>query len=303
MDWNDLKLILAVCRSGSLSGAARLLGVNHSTVFRRINQIETSMGVRFFERLPHGYDMTEAGEAVMRVAERIDNQVLDLARELQGKDLRLQGSIRVTAPEGITVFLLGSYLEKFCRQHPNIHIDLVTTSTTLELVRREADLAIRVTSNPPDTTIGHRICRFKSTFYATQSYLEKTGELPLNQHKLIIMEDGLDWLPRSIWKTKEQINANLIFRSNNMLAVLNAVKSDLGITALPCFVGDRQKELVRLIDPPKALDNELWVLIHPDLRRTARVRILMSALVEAFSCDAPLIEGKAETQAMSMLKT
>ena len=167
MQWNDLSIVLEICRAGTLAGAARALGVNHSTVFRRLNNIEDKMGVRFFERLPHGYVMTGAGEAAMRAAENIDDVVLGLSRDLLGKDTRLQGPISITAAEGVSLHLLGPCLEQFCRQHPQINIKLLVTSSDLQLSRREADLAVRVTNDPPDSSLGRRLCRFRILSHQT----------------------------------------------------------------------------------------------------------------------------------------
>jgi len=292
MEWSDLKIILAICRTGSLSAAARILELNHSTIFRRINNIEKKMGVRFFERLPQGYAMTEAGEAAMSAAERIEIDVLGLTREIQGKDLRLQGTIRVTAPAGISLTLLGPHLAQFCKTHPDIHIDLIATSHTLELSRREVDLAIRVTKKPPDTSIGRRICNFKTSIYATRPYLNKHKNISLDQHNWLMTDDQMEWLPASIRKNKEKANINVVYSSNNILAVLNAAKEGLGIAPLPCFIGDSEKKLHRVIEPPEELTSELWVLTHSDLRNTARVRALLTFLHNAFSKQKDLLEGQ-----------
>ena len=125
LEWNDLNVILAICRAGSLSGAARLLGHNHSTIFRKINAIEEKTHVRFFERLPDGYRMTEAGQTAMRYAERIENEVHALGREVLGQDMRLQGKIRVTAPEGISTQITPRLFAKFCRQNPGVTIEMI----------------------------------------------------------------------------------------------------------------------------------------------------------------------------------
>ena len=292
MEWSDLKIILAICRSGSLSGAARILDLNHSTVFRRINTIEDMMGVRFFERLPQGYVMTEAGEAAMHAAERIETDVLGLTREILGKDLSLQGTVRVTAPLGISQTLLGPHLARFCKTHPDIHIDLIATSNTLELSRREADLAIRVTRNPPDTSIGRRVCDFRSCIYATRAYLARHNNYSLDDYEWLMTDDQMDWLPSSIRKNREQLRLKTVFSSNNVLTVMNATKEGLGVASLPCFIGDREKKLVRIIEPPEELTSELWVLTHSDLRYTARVRALLTFIHDAFREQADLFEGK-----------
>jgi DNA-binding transcriptional LysR family regulator len=291
MDWNDLNLVLAVCRAGTLSGAARALSVNHSTVFRRVNSIEKDLGVRLFDRQPSGYVMTDAGEVVQRAAERIDQEVDGLTRQLLGRDLRLQGPLRVTSPEGVALKLLGPILSEFSARHPGIQMDLIITSDALRLSRREADVAVRVTRKPPDNLIGRRICKFRFAMYASRRYMEKNRHTALEDHKWILTDDGFDQLPPALWKKKEHGSAQIVFSSNNAIATINAAKQGLGVAPLPCFLGDAEASLVRVIDPPEALTMDLWILTHPDLRKTARVRALMTHLVDSLESETPSIEG------------
>jgi len=292
MQWNDLSVVLAICRAGTLAGAARSLGQNHSTVFRRINSIEEKMGVRFFERLPHGYAMTDAGEIAMRAAERIDDEVLGLSRELIGRDLRLQGTIRLTAPEGITRYLIGPAIYEFCKQHPDIRIHMTITSSSLQLTRREADLAVRVTTTPPDSSLGRRVCGFRIARYATRSYLEKNPHGKLELYDWLVSEDGYDWLTEALAKKGIRTPAKKIMISNHANFLIEAVKQDLGVIQLPCFWGDNEAGLVRLDDSPADMMKELWLLTHEDLRNTARVRALMTFLHEALQPKVDLIEGR-----------
>jgi len=134
MDWNDLRIVLAICREGSLSGAAKVLGTSHSTVFRQIHAIEQKLSTRFFKRLSHGYEMTEAGETLLARAVRIEENILDLERELKSKDLRLEGGIRLTAPEGLTNYLLVPHLAEFHRKHPDIQIYFLSYPNALMYV-------------------------------------------------------------------------------------------------------------------------------------------------------------------------
>jgi DNA-binding transcriptional LysR family regulator len=292
MEWSDLKIVLAISRSGSLSGAAHLLSLNHSTVFRRINALEKNMGVRFFERLPNGYVLTEAGEAAMRVAERVELEMQTLTREIAGKDLSLQGTIHVTAPAGISLTLLRSHLARFCRLHPDIHINLIATSFTLELSRREADLAVRVTNTPPDTSIGRQVCDFKSAVYGAKKLFWNQKTQDLDSYDWCITEDQMDWLPSTLLKRKKQSGLKTVFSSNNVLAVMNAVKEGMGVATLPCFLGDQEKSLVRITRPLEELTSQLWVLTHSDLRNTARVRTLLTFLYDSLKKQKDLFEGK-----------
>jgi DNA-binding transcriptional LysR family regulator len=291
MDWNDLNLVLAICRTGTLSGAAKALGVNHSTVFRRVNAIERQLGVRLFDRQPDGYAMTEAGEAMQRTAEAIDERVHDLHRELLGRDLRLQGPLRITAPEGIAVRILTPLLSEFCAEHPRIRLSLITTSDALQLSRREADVALRVTRKPPEQLIGRRICRFRFALYAARSYLKTHSETELEDHRWILTEESFEQLPAALWKKKHRSTAQIQFTSNSLMATIAAVRRGLGVAPLPCFVGDDERSLVRLTDPLEELTMDLWVLTHPDLRSTARVSAMTAFLVEAMSRHKAQFEG------------
>jgi DNA-binding transcriptional LysR family regulator len=249
MDWDDLRIVLAICRAGSLTGAARALGMNKSTVFRQLNAIETKMGVRFFERIAQGYVMTEAGESVMHAAARMEEEAINLERELLGKDFRLQGDIRLTAPEGVATYMLTPVIAKFCKQHPEIRVEVVTTNAALELSRREADLAVRVTSKPPDTSLGRCIGDFNFCVYGSTRFLKKYGDVELTDLPWVTVLDEFDWLIPLVWKKKEQARERVVFSSTLTLTTISAVKEDMGVMVLPCFLGDREKGLRRVGEP------------------------------------------------------
>jgi DNA-binding transcriptional LysR family regulator len=292
LEWNDLTVILAICRAGSLSGAARILGHNHSTIFRKINAIEEKIGVRFFERLPDGYVMTEAGETALRYAERIEAEVHALGREVLGRDMRLQGKIRVTAPEGITLQMAPKLIAEFCRLHPNVSIEITGGSPAVDLTRREADVAIRATSSPPDTSLGRKVCDFRFGIYSSPQYLKQNKSRPLQEQNWCLIQGTVDWLVPLIWKKKPVGERQIIFSSSASLAVLNATAEGMGFTLMPCYLGDTDSRLVRVGEPLEALTIELWILTHPDLRHTARVKTLIAYLYPAFKKQADLFEGK-----------
>jgi len=292
LQWNDLKIVLAIGRAGTLSGAAQLLEQNHSTVFRQINAIEKKMGVRFFERLSTGYVKTEAGEVAAEVAERIDEEMNGLQRKLLGKDLRLQGTLRLTAPEGLSHTLLAPVIAKFCKLHSDIHVDLVVTSNALELSRREADIALRVTSKPPDTSIGRRICSFGFGLYATLSYLSCHTQTTLEDHNWLLTDESRNWFPNSDWNKIAKTQTRTVVSSNSIMSIVHACKNGLGVALLPCFLGDSEKKLVRVEEPSFKKSLELWILTHPDLRHTARVKALKTFLFESITQYKDLFEGK-----------
>ena len=292
LEWNDLTVILAICRSGSLSGAARALGQNHSTIFRKINAIEDKTGVRFFERLPDGYAMTDAGNSAMRYAERIESEVHALSREVLGQDMRLQGKIRVTAPEGMTTQIIPAMLADFCRQHPEVSVEIAGGHGALDLTRREADVAIRATKKPPDASLGRNVCDFRFAIYSSPKYLKRNKGKPMHEQQWCMIPGVIEWLVPQVFKKKEQAERQVVFASNTTLAVINATAAGMGFTLMPCYMGDTDKRLVRVGDPIEALTIELWILTHPDLRYTARVKALIAYLYDVLKKEADLFEGK-----------
>ena len=298
LEWSDLHVILAICRAGSLSGAARVLACNHSTVFRRINAIEQKTGVRFFERLQDGYAMTDAGRTAMLYAERIESEVHALGREVLGQDLRLQGKIRVTAPEGFTNQLAPALFAEFLQKNPEVSIDIVGGSTAVDLTRREADIAIRATSKPPDASLGKKVSAFRFAVYATPQYAKQHKHIPLPEQRWCLINGSGEWLVPMLWKKKDQVEQVTVFSSANALAVLNAAAEGIGMTFMPCYLGDAEKRLVRVTELIEPLTLELWLLTHPDLRHTARVKALMAYLQEKLKQQADLFEGNGHKQRM-----
>lgn len=292
LSWSDLHLLLAVCRAGSLAGAARILGKNHSTVFRRLNAIEEQTGVRFFERLSDGCKMTDAGRSALTYAERVEAEMHALSREVLGQDSRLQGKIRVTAPENFMAEWGPRLFAKFRRQHPEIVIEAIGDLGAADLSRREADIAIRATANPPPTAVGRAICDFRFAFYASREYRAQHPDVPLAEHDWVMVSGLTSWLVPHIWKKVAQGEERIVFSSPNIAAVMSAVAEGMGITLMSCYTGDTDKRIVRIAPPLEAKTIKLWLLTHEDLRHTARVKTLLAFLREELSAHADLFAGK-----------
>lgn len=280
LEWNDLSLILAVGRAGSLSGAARHLGVNHSTVFRRLGAIESRTGVRFFDRLPSGYQMTEAGEAAASCAERIESEVHVLGREILGQDTRLRGHIRVTAMETMAALVLPGPLADFSRRHRGLSIEIGGTAAALDLSRREAEVAIRATRKAPDASFGRKICKFRFGLYSTPDYLEANRDVPVQEMDWCVLRGIEGWMVPSVFKRAEDFNARVRLTGASIVSVVEAVASGAGITLLPSYAGALDDRLVQHGEFLERLTLDLWVLTHPDLKETVRVRALMDFLYE-----------------------
>ncbi|MBW2719269.1 MAG: LysR family transcriptional regulator [Deltaproteobacteria bacterium] len=293
LEWNDLAVLMAVCRSGSLSGAARELGHNHSTVFRRVNSIEERTGVRFFERLSNGYKMTAAGEIALRYAERVESEVFSLGREVLGQDARLRGKVRITGPESVTSIILPEALRAFTQEHPGVQFDLIGTSSVLDLARREADIAIRATRKPPNVTLGRKVCRFRFGLYASPDYLKVNQDRALHEMKWCLVSGFEGWLVPHIFNRLEDAEAQVVLAGDSTHIALHAAATGVGVTVLPCSMADPDPRVTRIGDPIERLTLDLWVLTHSDLRDTARVKVLMAYLYDCLHSRRALFEGTA----------
>ncbi|MCO4748086.1 MAG: LysR family transcriptional regulator [Proteobacteria bacterium] len=295
MAWSDLRIVLAIGRAGSLSGAARSLGCTHSTVYRKIGAIEANLGVRFFERLPSGYELTEAGVVAMRFATRIQGEFDALHREVTGLDSELVGHIVLTAPAMMVAGLLPPLLAKFRRLHPAVTLEVVAGHQALDLRRRQADLAIRATDNPPEDSLGRRICDFRFGFYASRDYLADHGDRPLAEQDIVCLDGIIGWFVPWLWKTKKQAEERVVLRSNNVAGLITAARAGMGVIPMSCYSCDPHDDLVRLSFAPEK-DMALWILIHPDLRRTARVKALKAFLTEELLQRASLFDGTSRPE-------
>lgn len=287
-DWDDIRFFLAVARSGTLSGAAATLGVNHSTVFRRVNQLEERIGARVFERHREGYALTPTGEAMRGSAERIEEEIQALDRRVTGEDVRLTGTVRLTAPDDICERLLPERLKAFREAYPGILLELVVADRFLNLSRRDADVALRPSRNPGDTLVGRRIAGVAVAVYRARGAF--TDGDPLSEAPMVSGDDALAHTDSVKW-TEAMATGRIVMRANTMAGRHYAVRAGVGIGALPCFAADPDPELLRVTDPLPEMENELWLLTHPDLRTTARIRALMDFLATSLAADRDLLEG------------
>ncbi len=275
LEWDDIRYILAVCKEGTLSGAARTLNVNHSTVFRRVGNIEDKLGVRLFDRLTTGYAMTNAGEIVLNSATHIEEEIQKLSRQLHGGDYRLSGTLRITVPEDLSTTFLLPLMSKFHQRYPDIQTEILASNEVYNLSQHEADIAIRSTSSPQETLVGQRLRTLEYTPYASRKYLAENSGKTLSELNWLMYSESFNACPAVKWQAKEYPKAPVVFRSTSVLSLLEATKNNMGVAMLPCFMADAEKSLERVCEPPKALTKEIWVLTHPDLRRTAKVHAFM----------------------------
>jgi DNA-binding transcriptional LysR family regulator len=295
VDWDDLRYVLAVSRAGNLSAAARLLGVNHSTVFRRLNALEARLEARLFERLAEGYRATAAGSDLVAAAERVETEIHAFDRRLAGRDSRLSGSLRVTAPDDMMEKLLTASLARFLARYPGIVLEVAVDNRMLSLTRREADVALRPTRNPEETLVGRRIGSLSSAVYGLAGSPDRPAEsiAALAERPWIAWDEGSGPARERRWLAHHLSEAAVVYRSNSLLNQLAACRAGVGLALLPCFLGDAAPDLERVLAPRPEWNGELWLLTHPDLRHTARVRVFMDFVFEELRALRPLLSEKS----------
>lgn len=298
MEWDDLRVVLAVFRECTLSGAARRLGVTHSTVFRRLGVIEEQLGARLFERFRDGYAPTPAGEAVAEAAARLEDEVLALERKLSGQDLRPSGVVRITTTDTLSTILMR-HLPAMRAVHPEIQFEVAISNAMANLTRREAEIAIRPTTEPPEILVGRRVADIAHAIYGSKVYLSGHPEKELSAHDWIALDDALASTVIGRWIHENLRTANITCRVDALPALRDAALAGLGLALLPCYLGDPMPGLSRLAQKTKTEPRSaLWLLTHDDLKRTARIRATLDFLAKAFASERALFEGK-QTQSSS----
>jgi len=291
MPWDDLRIFLAIARAGSLSGAARSLGVNHSTVFRRINAFEENLGVRLFERMGTGYALTVAGEEMRASAERVEGEIERLDRRITGQDLRLEGALIVTTTDTLAQHILMPHVANFREAFPGIRLDLIIDNANVNMSKRQADVAVRPTRDPPETLVGRRISDIAFACYASQEYMQgRSSELA--ELDWVHLDDSLLHLAADKWFRRTLPNARSAMTTNSVLGLQLGCEAGLGAAVLPCFMADLNANLQRLQPPIDEAASILWLLTHEDLRHTARVRAFMDFMADALKTDIDLLEGR-----------
>lgn len=293
-NWDDLKFFLALARHRSVRSAAASIGVSHSTVARRIAELETRMGVRLFDRTAEGYAPTVAGEEMIEAAERVEDEVAGIERRVLGTDAKLSGEIRVTMPNVVAEGLLMADFVRFGRDYPAIDLNIITSNDFADLDRREADVAIRfvrIGQSPPEHLVGRRIACFHSAAYATREYVESVAlESDPASARWIGWGDRNafpGWVKSSAFPKTPARD-----RINDVMIQYQAARHGMGLAILPCFLGDPDPLLDRVgLQPPKP-NFDIWLLSHPDLRETARLRVFRDFIADAVGARRDLIEGR-----------
>jgi DNA-binding transcriptional LysR family regulator len=274
MLWDDLRVFLAIQRLGGQKRAARALGIDPTTVGRRLSALESALGARLFLRTPERLQATPAGVRLLPYAERIEAAALEAERELLAADTRLEGSLRVTATDGFVHYVLIPALSEFRQQHPLLTIDLRADVRVLDLSRREADVAVRLLKPKQPALIARRLGTLHLSLFASQAYLDRRGaprnSSALSTHDFIGFEASLDDLPQTKWLRRTVPEPRYVVRATTTTAQVVACAEGHGIALLPTFTAAKEARLKPVLPRLVVPTREMWGVIHADLRANVR---------------------------------
>ncbi len=301
LSWDDLRLVKEIAAAKGLGGAAERLGVNHSTVFRRLGQLEAAIGATLFERHRTGYALTTTGEAMVTLAQRVDEDITDFTRKLAGRAFTPAGELRITTSDTLLLHLLTPMLARFRAHCPDVRLDIVVGNQALNLSQRDADVAIRATDHPPETLVGRRAARMAWALYGRSADFPQPAEslapASLYDRTWVALGDNFATMQVARHARTHIAPEHLAYKVNTVLGLAEAVEAGIGIGHLPCFIADVRPGLKRLVPPDPAFAGDLWLLTHPDLRHSPRVRVFLDFMAAEIAAQRSSIEG--ETGAMA----
>lgn len=283
MDWNALKILAQINQSGSMSSAAKALGVNYTTVFRKMEALEQSVGGKLFERGRVQYSPTPLAEELLSPAKEMLAQAEQIQRQIIGKEFLPSGMVKITAPFNIANRSLPRVLKNIRRDYPDIHFQILSSNDEVNLNTRIADIAVRATSSPPQHLLGKKVTTIPWAIYTSQDFAFNNGSAPrlesLSNYPLIGGTGSMLRLPAFQWLEKHHSDA-IVYRSDELTAMSHMAEQGLGIAFLPLDQMREQLHQAGIFEPGKTSD--LWVLTHPDLRNTKRIRITLDYLTDYF---------------------
>ncbi|PRC94632.1 LysR family transcriptional regulator [Solimicrobium silvestre] len=276
-DWNDLRFFLALIDAGTLSGAARMLGVEHTTVARRIDALEAPLMVRLFDRFPKGWSLTSAGIALVPHARQLEEDMHALMRAATGS-ATLSGVVRLSAPPALAAYLLAPRLRAVLSRLPEIEIELLGESREADLMRRDADIALRFRRPSAPGLAVRTLTTIPYSLYASAQYLSQRTP---QQWEFLGYNESLRDAPQQLWLDKIRGERRYALRSNDLGALFQAAVAGCGVTVLPTYFEKQHSELVR-IESDCPVKRKLWIVMHEDVRRSARVRAIADEVISLF---------------------
>lgn len=285
LDWDDLRVLVAVHRAGSFAGASRKLRIDAATVGRRIAALETALGASVFERLRVGLVLTSVGEQALAAAQQMGEVSGRLADALAASEAEVHGVVRISAPESLTSGVLAPALPAFQTRHPRLGFELSSSQQAADLSRRDADLAVRLFRPAQPSLVVRLLGRMGVALYAHRAYVKRRGRASvetLRDQDLLGYDETLLRTPHGRWFAEAAAESRFVLRTNSTPALLAAARAGVGIALLPCFLADPHRELVRVVGPDVVPCPDLWLVAHEARRAIPRIRAALAMLAEHF---------------------
>lgn len=286
--WDDLQYVLTVANEGSLSAAARSLGVNHSTVLRRLDAFEHRHKLQLFHKRSTGYKLTVEGQMLLESALNIESTVKELERKIFEQEMQLEGVLRLTTTDVLSRLILCTHLAAFHQLYPRIQLELSLTSRRLDISNLDADVAIRPASELPESLVGTKLCKIAFGVYGEPNYIKGLqGKHPLESASWLVMDQGSASLQVSELISEEKI----VMKTDSFEPLIMAVENKMGLAYLPCFIGDSSGTLQKVDLEVKHQSTYLWMMTHNDLENSARVKAFFNFMEEAIKPDHNQLAG------------
>ena len=286
-NWDDAQYVLALSRAGTIRAAAKSLGVNHTTVSRRISALEKQLSARLFELTPSGYVMTVSGRIICKAAEEMEDLLLGSHRRIEGADKELTGEVHIHIPDIFDDWVCER-IAPFLQQHPKLKIQLSSEIATANLAKREADIALRFTDSPPLDMVGQKVCRLPVAVYASKDFdIESLADIdssnePLSSYPWVRWASDYSDSSVERWTSKVSDKASVVGRVTTYKTLTNLIRNGAGIGCLSPWFAEHDSNLKRITPVIEEAGMDVWVLIHPDLRGVRRIKALKDLLVGIF---------------------
>lgn len=298
-NWDDLRLFLAVARTGSLSGAARRLGSSQPTLGRRIAALEDRLGLSLFVRTGRGLELSEAGAEMMQDAEQMEAAAADIAARAGGRRQAMEGTVSISMVDSLAQGWFAPAAVAFRRLHPGIALEVLVDLQAADLLRRQADMALRMFRPTQTRLIAKKVTELGWGFFAARHYLDRHGapatRADLARHPMVLPEESLARMMAPLITLIQDLPADIAVRSNSPAALVAATRAGHGIGFHSCLLAEAHPDLVRMLPDWTVARTDLWLVAHEDLRHVARMRTLFDFLADAIAADRARFAGLSST--------
>jgi len=283
-NWDHIRYFLALAEHGTLSLSARTLGVSHSTVLRRIKQLESDLNTQLFDQTSNGYTLSSAGKTLHVEAVKMRSTMSAISREISGADEQMQGEVVITTTDTLSRYIMPKLIANLSEQYADIRFSLFMANKVSDMETRDVDIAIRTSKKPPENLIGRQVGKIRFVAVASREYVKKhkMKKFPdqTDTHKIITLDDSYKSAPFHQWLTNQISRTTSVTTVNNFLSAAALAKEGLGITVVPDYLLNAEHDLIRLNTKTDISHNDLCVLSHSDSRNTEKIRVVRQYLYE-----------------------